>query len=260
MSATADPLQMPARSGPSPGAAPPDPITVGRAAARAAGLLGSLRSPHSPSRAFSTTSLQRRVDVPDVAGHLVDGLAEAHALDQRLDQRRRLRADEVGAEQQAGLGVGDQLAEAGRCPPWPSRRPCRRRPAPWSRGGCRRPPRPARAGPTDGDLGMAEHGVGHERAVDAPQPGARGRPLAAARPARPASMLSNATRASALARCLSCIEVGEVAEAHTPGTLVAIVSSLSTRLPAMSVSRPPTSARELVAVGRAARGHQQHVA
>ena len=44
------------------------------------------------SRAFSTTSVSAGWTHILLAGHLVDGLAEAHALDERLDQGGRLRA------------------------------------------------------------------------------------------------------------------------------------------------------------------------
>ena len=47
------------------------------------------------------------------------GQAERHRLDQRLDHRRRLRTDDVGAEEQAGAPVGEHLDEAGRVLPRP---------------------------------------------------------------------------------------------------------------------------------------------
>src|SRR6185295_6794850 len=55
---------------------------------------------------------QSGVDPVLARGHLLGAQAERHGLDHRLDQRGRLRAHDVRAEQLPGGPVGDQLAEA----------------------------------------------------------------------------------------------------------------------------------------------------
>ena len=52
------------------------------------------------------------MDVEDPTGDLVDGLACHHRLDQRLEKDRGVGADDVGPEEGAGGGVGQQLDEA----------------------------------------------------------------------------------------------------------------------------------------------------
>ena len=47
------------------------------------------------------------------AVRLVRGVGEAHRLDERLNQRRCLGADDVGAEEEAGPRVGENLHEPG---------------------------------------------------------------------------------------------------------------------------------------------------
>ena len=56
---------------------------------------------------------QRRVDPVLALGDLAGGLAERHRLDERLDHGGRFGADDVGAEEQAALGVGEDLGETG---------------------------------------------------------------------------------------------------------------------------------------------------
>ena len=65
----------------------------------------------SSSRACSTTSAQCRVDVQRTGGHLVDREAEPHAQHKLLDQERGLVPNDVGTQQQPGVGVADDLAE-----------------------------------------------------------------------------------------------------------------------------------------------------
>ena len=85
---------------------------------------------------------QRRVDPVLLRRHVVGGLTERHRLDQRLDDRRRLRADHVGAESSPVRRIGEHLDEAGRVLARPARRRCRssRSGPPRSRG---RDPAPA---------------------------------------------------------------------------------------------------------------------
>lgn len=49
------------------------------------------------------------MDVQDAGGELVDGSAEAHGLQEGLDERRCLGAEEVSAEQQPGGWVGEDF-------------------------------------------------------------------------------------------------------------------------------------------------------
>ena len=66
-----------------------------------------------PSRAFSTTSGRAGWIQYCPTAIVVRVQAELHGLDQRLDQRGRLRAHQVRAEQPPGALLGDDLAEAG---------------------------------------------------------------------------------------------------------------------------------------------------
>ena len=81
---------------------------------------------------------ERWMDVENAGGDLVDCVPEAHRLDERLDEERGLRADDVGPEQQAGpRGRRGSRGRRGPspgswCPAAPSRRRCR------GKGGSRR--------------------------------------------------------------------------------------------------------------------------
>src|ERR1035438_1055214 len=57
---------------------------------------------------------ERWMDVENAGGDLVDCVPEAHRLDEWLDEDRGLRADDVGPEQQAGRGGGEDLHQTRR--------------------------------------------------------------------------------------------------------------------------------------------------
>ena len=60
------------------------------------------------------------MDVKNPGGYFFDGVPEAHRLDEGLDKDRGLRADDMGPEQQAGVGVGEDLRETCSVPQRPA--------------------------------------------------------------------------------------------------------------------------------------------
>ncbi len=108
------------------------------------------------------------MDVEEAAGELVDGLAELHALDQLVDQGRRLWTDDVGAEQQAGVGVDEHLREAGPILHGPAVRGAAVVAA-TDQVGDALAAQLLFGGADGGDLGVAEHGVGCGPQIDGPE-------------------------------------------------------------------------------------------
>lgn len=77
-------------------------------------LVASISQPQTLSNRLLDDLGERWMDVENAGGHLVDCVPEAHRLDERLDEDRGLRADDVSPEQQAGRGVGEDLHETRR--------------------------------------------------------------------------------------------------------------------------------------------------
>src|SRR6266702_6645331 len=72
-----------------------------------------------PEQCLLDNFCERRMDVQDAGGHLRDRIAQAHCLNERLNQDRGVRADDVCAEQQTAVRVSQDLDESSRvlqCP------------------------------------------------------------------------------------------------------------------------------------------------